>query len=142
MRVESPSGVLSKYRYPLSYVGAIIKILSKVQKSVPHFGRRELYSEWGRSPGIRGPRKVPQRSEDTLWGFGEEGVFYSHVRGRQLVYSPSTTLTPSEHSRDDKHIRSVPEYDEQLDRAPPSAPDLYTKTARSMCGFCGSKSWL
>ena len=107
----APRGVLSKYRYPLSYVGAIIKILSKVQKSVPHFGRRELYSEWGRSPGIRGPRKVPQRSEDTLWGFSEEGVFYSHVRGRQLVYSPSTS-------------------------------DLYTKTARSMCGFCGSKSWL
>ena len=80
----APRGVLSKYRYPLGYVGAITKILGKVQKAAPHFGRRELYSEWGRSPGIWGPRKVPQRSEDTLWGFSEEGVSYSHVRGRQL----------------------------------------------------------
>ena len=78
----APRGVLNKYRHPLSYVGAITKIFGKVQKSVPHFGRRELYSEWGRSPGIWGPRKVPQRSEDTLWGFSEEGVCHSHVRGR------------------------------------------------------------
>ena len=63
----APRGVLSKYRHPLGYVGAITKIFSKVQKSVPHFGRRELYSEWGRSPG------------------GEEGVSYSHVRGRQPI---------------------------------------------------------
>ena len=34
-----------------------------------------------------------------MWGRsaeGEEGVSYSHVRGRQLVYSPITTHTPSE----------------------------------------------
>ena len=64
----APRGVLSKCRHPLGYVGAITKIFGKVQKSVPHFGRCELYSEWGRSPG------------------GEEGVSYSHVRGRQLVF--------------------------------------------------------
>ena len=64
----APRGVLNQCRHPLGYVGAITKILSKVQKSVPHFGRCELYSEWGRSPG------------------GEEGVSYSHVRGWQLVF--------------------------------------------------------
>ena len=74
----APRGVLSKYRYPLSYVGAMTKIFGKVQKLVPHFGRRQAYSEWGRSAE------------------GEEGVSYSHVRGRQLVYSPITTHTPSE----------------------------------------------
>ena len=82
----APRGVLSKYRYPLSYVGANTKNFGKVQKPVPHFGRWQAYSEWGRSPGIRGPRKVPQRSEDTLWGFSEEGVSYSHVRGRHIIY--------------------------------------------------------
>ena len=86
----APRGDLDQYRYPLGYVGAITKNFGKVQKSVPHFGRRELYSEWGRSPG------------------GEEGVSYSHVRGRQLVYSLNTTLTPSEHPRDEQHIRSPP----------------------------------
>ena len=60
----APRGVLSKYRHPLGYVGANTKIFGKVQKQVPHFGRRQAYSEWGRSPG------------------GEEGVSYSHVRGR------------------------------------------------------------
>ena len=89
----APRGDLDQYRYPLGYVGAITKNFGKVQKSVPHFGRRELYSEWGRSPG------------------GEEGVSYSHVRGRQLVYSLNTTLTPSEHPRDEQHIRSPPEHD-------------------------------
>ena len=74
----APRGVLNQCRHPLGYVGAITKILSKVQKSVPHFGRCELYSEWGRSPG------------------GEEGVSYSHVRGRQLVFSSSTTQPLSE----------------------------------------------
>ena len=88
----APRGDLDQYRYPLGYVGAITKNFGKVQKSVPHFGRRELYSEWGRSPG------------------GEEGVSYSHVRGRQLVYSLNTTLTPSEHPRDEQHIRSPPEH--------------------------------
>ena len=82
----APRGVLGKYRHPLGYVGAITKILGKIQKQVAHFGRSELYSEWGRSPGIRGPRKVPQRSEDTLWGFSEEGGSHSHVRGRQLIF--------------------------------------------------------
>ena len=75
----APRGELNQCRHPLGYVGATTKILSKVQKLVPHFGRSELYSEWGRSPGIWGPRKVPQRSEDTLWGFSEEGVSYSPV---------------------------------------------------------------
>ena len=85
----APRGVLNKYRHPLGYEGAITKIFGKVQKSVPHFGSRELYSEWGRSPG------------------GEEGVSYSHVRGRQLVFfyehaepsfvaSPNTTRTLTE----------------------------------------------
>ena len=45
----APRGVLSKYRHPFSYAGAITKILSKVQKSVPHFGRRQA---------SRGPRRM------------------------------------------------------------------------------------
>ena len=70
----APRATLNKYRHPLSYVGAITKIFGKVQKLVPHFGRRELYSEWGRSP------------------VGEVGDNNSHVRGRQLIlYTPSTT---------------------------------------------------
>ena len=67
--------MLNKYRYPLGYVGAITKIVGKFQKLVPHFGRCELSSEWGRSPG------------------GEEGVSYSHVRGRQFVYFPEHAAT-------------------------------------------------
>ena len=66
----APRGVLSKYRYPLSYVGAMTKIFGKVQKLVPHFGRRQAYSEWGRSAE------------------GEEGGCHSHVRGRQPVSFP------------------------------------------------------
>ena len=74
----APRATLNKYRHPLSYVSAITKIFGKVQKLVPHFGRRVLYSEWGRSP------------------VGEEGDNNSPVRGRRLVlYSPSTTHTPS-----------------------------------------------
>ena len=61
-------GDLDKYRYPLSYVGANTKVFSKVQKLVPHFGRRQAYSEWGRSAE------------------GEEGVSYSHVRGRKFIF--------------------------------------------------------
>ena len=60
----APRGVLSKYRHPLSYVGARPKLFSRGGKLIPHFGRRQAYSEWGRSPG------------------GEEGVCHSHVRGR------------------------------------------------------------
>ena len=86
----APRGELSKYRHPLGYVGAITKILGKVEKQVPHFGRRELNSEWGRSPG------------------GEEGVSYSHVRGRQLVSFPEHDETSERASpRDEKHIQSV-----------------------------------
>ena len=55
----APRGVLSDYQN-----------FGKVQKSVPHFGRRQAYSEWGRSP------------------VGEVGVCHSHVRGRQLIYFP------------------------------------------------------
>ena len=95
--------MLSKYRHLLGYVGAITKIFGKVQKQVPHFGRRELYSEWGRSPG------------------GEEGVCHSHVIGRQLVLCVSTTFPLDEIFRDEKPIRSVPEHDEQLIRSAPSA---------------------
>ena len=105
----APRGVLGKYRYPLSYVGAITKNFGKAQKQVPHFGRRVLYSEWGRSPG------------------GEEGVCHSHVRGRQLIFfyehdehhgraSPNTPTTPREHPRDEKFIRSVLEHDEHSKR--------------------------
>ena len=54
----APRATLNRYRHPLSYVSAITKIFGKVQKLVPHFGRRVLYSEWGRSP------------------VGEEGVSY------------------------------------------------------------------
>ena len=84
----APRGVLSKYRYPLSYVGAMTKIFGKVQKLVPHFGRRQAYSEWGRSAE------------------GEEGVSYSHVKGRQLVYSSNPTHPPSEHPRARRTARS------------------------------------
>ena len=43
--------------------------------SVPHFGRCELYSEWGRSP------------------VGEEGVSYSNVRGRKFIFFYEHTAT-------------------------------------------------
>ena len=96
----APRGVLNQCRHPLSYVGAITKIFGKVQKSVPHFGRRELYSEWGRSPG------------------GEEGDNNSYVSVRQQVlYSPNTTHTLSKSPRGEQPILSVPEHDEQPDRA-------------------------
>ena len=96
----APRGVLSKYQHPLGYVGAITKIFGKAQKLVPHFGRHKLYSEWGRSPG------------------GEEGDNNSYVSVRQQVlYSPNTTHTLSKSPRDEQPIRSVPEHDEQLDRA-------------------------
>ena len=81
---------LTQYRHPLSYVSAITKIFGKVQKLVPHFGRRELYSEWGRSPEIFGKiqKLVPHFGRSELyseWGrspVGEEGDNNSHVRGR------------------------------------------------------------
>ena len=88
----APRGDLDKYRHPLSYVGANTKVFSKVQKLVPHFGRRQAYSEWGRSPE------------------GEEGVSYSHVRGRK----PITFF----------------EYDETFERVPPSRT-AYSKRPRA-----------
>ena len=108
----APRGVLSKYRYPLGYVGAITQIFGKVQKSVPHFGRRQAYSEWGRSPG------------------GEEGVSYSHVRGRQLIFFYEHDETSERAPRDEQFIRSVPEHDEKFDRA-----SLSTTNNLSECFF-------
>ena len=86
--------MLSKYRYPLSYVGAMTKIFGKVQKLVPHFGRRQAYSEWGRSAE------------------GEEGVSYSHVRGWQLIFFCEHDATFERAPSDEKPIRSVLEHDE------------------------------
>ena len=44
---------------------------------------------------------------------GKEGEIKITREMRSLFEaSPSTTLTPSEHPRDEKPIRSVPEYDE------------------------------
>ena len=63
----APRATLTQYRHPLGYVSAITKIFGKVQKLVPHFGRSELYSEWGRSP------------------VGEVGDFHSHVRGQDFI---------------------------------------------------------
>ena len=70
-------------------MSARLKLFSRGGKIVPHFGRRELYSEWGRSP------------------VGEVGDNNSHVRGRQLVlHSPSTTHTPSERARTRRTLRA------------------------------------
>ena len=96
--------MLSKYRHPLSYVGARPKLFSRGGKLIPHFGRCELYSEWGRSPG------------------GEEGVSYFHVRERQFVFSSSTTQPLSEHPRDEKPVRSVLEHDAHSERVLLGAP--------------------
>ena len=63
----APRAMFNRYRHPLSYVSAITKIFGKIQKLIPHFGRRELYSEWGRSP------------------VGEEGDFHSHVSGQDFI---------------------------------------------------------
>ena len=38
----APRGVLNQCRHPLGYVGAITKILGKVQKAAPHFRRTIL----------------------------------------------------------------------------------------------------
>ena len=85
----APRAMLSRYRHPLSYVSAITKIFGKIQKLVPHFGRSELYSEWGRSP------------------VGEEGDNNSPVRGRQpVLHSPSTTRTLIERLRVRRTLRA------------------------------------
>ena len=60
-----------------------------MKKLVPHFRRRELYSEWGRSP------------------VGEVGDNNSHVRGRRLVlHSPNPPSTLSERLRTRRALRA------------------------------------
>ena len=65
-----------------------------MKKLVPHFRRRELYSEWGRSPVAGVPTNI---TNGDFVGYSEEGANNSHVRGRRLIlHSPSTTRTLSE----------------------------------------------
>ena len=103
----APRGELSKYRHPLGYVGAITKIFCKVQKLVPHFGRRELNSEWGRSAE------------------GEEGVCHSHVRGRQPVSFP-------EH---DAHSERAPPRRTAYSERPPVRRRGFDKAGRQIARF-------
>ena len=89
----APRATLTQYRHPLGYVSAITKNFGKIQKLIPHFGRRELYSEWGRSP------------------VGEVGDNNSHDRGQDFIPKGRRGfLTPP---RDVQPILSVLERDER-----------------------------
>ena len=54
-----------------------------MKKLVPHFGRRELYFEWGRSPVAGVPANI---TNGDFVGYSEEGDNNSPVRGRRLFY--------------------------------------------------------
>ena len=135
----APRGDLDKYRHPLGYVGAITKILGKVEKQVPHFGRRQasrgsrrMYIRKGeRSSRATGERRslrrregerVLRRSGGGVPEFGVPAKYHSEARTLCGVSARRGSLTPM--SEDDSLFISpstpylLSEYprDEQHDR--------------------------
>ena len=84
----APRGVLSKYRYPLGYVGAITKILVKLKSKSRILGDGKPIPSGGGVPEGRRGSVTPMSGDGSLF------------------ISPSTTLTPSEHPRDEKFDRA------------------------------------
>ena len=95
----APRGVLSKYRYPLSYAGAITKYFVKFKSKSRILGDENSIPSGGGVPEGR-------------WGS------LTPMSGDGSIFIPLSTPQPlSEPPRDEQPIRSVLEHNEQLDRA-------------------------
>ena len=100
----APRGVLSKYRHPLSYVGAITKILIKSQSKSRILGDGKLIPSGG---------GVPEGRRGSLTSMSGDGSpFVSRVRRTLRANTP----------RDEKSIRSVLEPDGYPERVLCGAP--------------------
>ena len=103
----APRGVFNRYRYPLSYVGAITKILVKLKCKSRILGDVNSIPSGGGVPEGRRGSVTPMSGDDSLF------------------ISLSTTQPPSEPPRDVHPIRSVLEPAEHLIRSVLDPPLVY-----------------
>ena len=92
----APRGDLGKYRHPLGYVGAITKILVKLQSKSRILGDGKPILSGGGVPKFGVPAKYHSEAR-TLCGVSvRRGSLTSMLGDGSLFSSTGTTLTPSE----------------------------------------------